>query len=470
MADQKKTTVAVIGSGMAGLVSAYLLHRDSQGRYKVQIFETQDRLSLDSASFTIPSTDAHNSSPNRVDIPMRAFDEGFHINLKQMYDYLGVGYITQKFVYSLSKYSTVNEKKYRPYFLHSSSNHHLPPIRPEGYGYLQWIMQITYLAACYFWFTVCCFVVKPKVASASNEEETLRTYLKRIRLPWHFVKDYLLPLMSSVTTCSHDALLGFPALDAVEYAKRTYRQPHYTVISGVQEVQSKLSKELAVNFRATATSVKSIGSQVELTWTDSNEVFHTSYFDHVVMAVPPDVVGSLFEPLREAMRVIPVIWGESVVHNDFSSIADCSRSLEKFSAKAQKRCDQAQVMHIASDLSSTESVHQQSSTLITNFPISPINPDKIVHRARLTRVLRTPKSKEIVNSIFTANQNEPTQVEKEPLWYNGKDNVWLVGSWCWDGMVLLEGCIVSAMRVATSLGVEVPWIISPSEAVGHPKP
>lgn len=427
----------------------------------------QDRLSLDSASYTISSTDAHNSLPNRVDIPMRAFDGGFHINLKHMYDYLGVGYITQKFVYSLSKYSTVNGKKYRPYFLHSSSNHHLPPIRPEGRGYLEWIIQLIYLAACYFWFTVCCFVVKPKVVSASNDEETLRTYLKRIRLPWRFVTNYLLPLMSSVTTCSHDALLGFPALDAVEYAKKTYRQPHYTVVSGVQDVQSKLSKELAVNFRATATSVKRIGTQVELTWIDVNDICHTSYFDHVVMAVPPDVVGSLFEPLREAMRVIPVIWGESIVHNDTSSIADCPRSLEKFSAKAQKGCDQAQIMHITSDLSSTESVHQHFSTLITNFPISPINPDKIVHRARLARVLRTPKSREIVNGIFTPDQSE---LKKESLWYNGKDNVWLVGAWCWDGMVLLEGCIVSAMRVATCLGVEVPWLISPSGAMGHSKP
>jgi hypothetical protein len=44
-----------------------------------------------------------------------------------------------------------------------------------------------------------------------------------------------------------------------------------------------------------------------------------------------------------------------------------------------------------------------------------------------------------------------------PQWRSGDDNVYLVGGWCWDGMVLLEGCVVSAMRVADALGVEVPW-------------
>ncbi|KAH8703653.1 hypothetical protein BGW36DRAFT_89562 [Talaromyces proteolyticus] len=466
MTEQKhaKKTVAVIGSGMAGLVTAYLIHQDKQCRYHVEVFETQDQLSLDSASYTISSADVYPSLPNRIDIPMRAFDEGFHINLKRMYDYLGVGYITQKFVYSLSKYSTVDGKKSPPYFFHSSSNHRFPPVRPEGYGYLQWIVQIMYLAACYFWFIVCCFVVKPKMASTSKEEETLEVYVKRIRLPWHFVKNYLLPLMSSVTTCSHDALLSFPALDAVDYAKRTYRQPHYTVIGGVQGVQSKLSKGLAVSFQATVTSVKRADTKLEVTWVDSNDKSHISYFDHVVMAVTPDVVGALFEPLREVMREIPVIWGESVVHYDSSAIANSSRLLEKYSAKTQKAGDQAQIMHITSDPLSTESIHQQSSTLVTNFPISPIDPNKIAHRARLARVLRTPKSREIVNDIFTLDKSELKPPKEELFWYNGKDNVWLVGAWCWDGMVLLEGCIVSAMRVATSLGVEIPWTITSSES------
>lgn len=39
MARQMKTRVAVVGSGMAGLVTAYLLHRDPEQRYQVTLFE-----------------------------------------------------------------------------------------------------------------------------------------------------------------------------------------------------------------------------------------------------------------------------------------------------------------------------------------------------------------------------------------------------------------------------------------------
>lgn len=39
MGGQSKKSVAVIGSGMAGLVSAYLLQKDREQRYTVEVFE-----------------------------------------------------------------------------------------------------------------------------------------------------------------------------------------------------------------------------------------------------------------------------------------------------------------------------------------------------------------------------------------------------------------------------------------------
>lgn len=367
--------------------------------------------------------------------------------------------MSQKFIYSLSKFSADDGRKH-PYFLHSSSNHRIPPLRLQGEGFLKWVMQIIYLAVCYFWFTVCCFLVKPRAASTSGEDETLRSYLKRIRLSTQFIKDYLLPLMSSVTTCPHEALLDFPAIDATEYARKTYRQPHYTVIGGVQDVQARLAKDIVVNLRATVNSVSNVGNKTRLTWTDANDQHNLSDFDHVIMAVTPNVVGTLYEPLREMMDIIPVISGESVVHHDASAIVDSSELLDQLSANAQKGRKEAQIMHINSDTLSTESTHQKSSVFVTNFPISQISPDKVVHRARLMRVLRTPKSRKIVNTIFASEQSEQTLSDKDQIiWHNGNDNVWLVGSWCWDGMVLLEGCVVSAMRVAAALGVEIPWKI-----------
>jgi hypothetical protein len=39
MRETSKQTVAVVGSGMAGLVAAFLIQRDNECRYNVEVFE-----------------------------------------------------------------------------------------------------------------------------------------------------------------------------------------------------------------------------------------------------------------------------------------------------------------------------------------------------------------------------------------------------------------------------------------------
>lgn len=390
-----------------------------------------------------------------------------------MYDYLGVESVSPRFIYSLSR---ADASKVSPYYIHSSNNHRLP-LRPEDSAFGSWILEICYLAICYFWFTACCFFIRPHTAagggfSDGKEEESFRDYLERARVPWYYTKNYLVPLMASVTTCTHDALLDFPAIDVVDYEKRTFRQPHYTVVGGVDRVQTKLSKGQKVRFGTTVTAVENIRSKVQVTWKDTrNDGTESALFDHVIMAVTPNVVGSIFQPLRSAMTAVPTVSVESVVHTDHTRITHCSKSLKR---KLQSEPEQPsrnlspafthpQPIHICSNSTATESIHEHpSSTLITTFPLNPIDPVKVIHRAKFIRVLRTPRSREVVNRIFTDSnnsiQNGNREDEKEKrLWRNGDGNVWLVGGWCWDGMVMLEGCIVSAMRMADGVGVEVPW-------------
>jgi 2-polyprenyl-6-methoxyphenol hydroxylase-like FAD-dependent oxidoreductase len=46
MQDRKPIRVAIVGSGMAGLVTAYLLNRDPRQRFDVTIFESVRALRL----------------------------------------------------------------------------------------------------------------------------------------------------------------------------------------------------------------------------------------------------------------------------------------------------------------------------------------------------------------------------------------------------------------------------------------
>ncbi|KAJ4309755.1 hypothetical protein N0V94_008781 [Neodidymelliopsis sp. IMI 364377] len=82
MESQQHMRVAVVGSGMAGLVTAHLLQRDRRQRYAVKVFESGNTLSLDSASVSVQN--AARTSSDRVDLPMRAFAGSFYNNLKSI--------------------------------------------------------------------------------------------------------------------------------------------------------------------------------------------------------------------------------------------------------------------------------------------------------------------------------------------------------------------------------------------------
>ncbi|KAJ5787309.1 hypothetical protein N7457_002299 [Penicillium paradoxum] len=454
--NKPRKNVAVIGTGMAGLVTAYILRNDARGRYDVEVFEKQDRLSLDSASYTLSDQNDGGKRPQRLDLPMRTFAAGYYESLQRMYDYFGISYGSLRFIYSLSNLPDTPTKQVSPYYMHPSNNHQIPPFRPEGLSWTGWLVEVCYLAIWYYWFKACCFFVAPKTVESSGAEESLRQYVERIMLPSYYVKHYFLPVFASVATCSHDELMDFPALDLVGYGRRTFRKHHYTVLGGVQHVENKLSENLNYKLGTKVTTVENIGTKVQVTWTNTRDGQSSSrLFDHVVLAVTPDVIGSIFQPLRSAMAAVPTTTVQSIVHRDFSKIHDSSKSL--WNQVSMNPGDSApHPLHMCSNATATETIHEHpSSALITTYPITPIDPEKVLHTATFTRVLRSSTSRQIVNQIFSRNRSGD---EKSQLWRNGDGNIWLVGGWCWDGMVLLEGCLASATRVANALDVEVPWM------------
>ncbi|KAJ4295252.1 hypothetical protein N0V90_007263 [Kalmusia sp. IMI 367209] len=455
MDEKRPIRVAIVGSGMAGLVTAWLVHRDPSMRYSVKLFELGDSLSLDAASVSIPNV--AQTSTDRVDLPMRAFAGGFYSNLKALYDHLGIRYHSQRFLFEFAKalpetHKSTPDRYDSSYFIHAS-NFHQPEPRPKMLSTVAFVIETAYLLVCYIWFTICCLMVPPREGLRA---ETLGEYLQRVWVPEYFVTYYILPLLSSVATCPHAALLGFPASDIIDYKRRTHGAPHYTVSNGVHTVQERLVSGIDYELSTAVSAVEPREKGVDVSWSrkrGGQHVLQTEHFDRVVLAVAPDIVGRIFKPLRRHMDKIPTTWVKSVVHSDLRAIGvdDCSAG----------NTNGAQLIYLrtsAQETHQTESHHvQPSGAIVTTCPFTQIDPALEIHSANFTRVLRTPESRRIVNNLF--GDDLRTTPDEKPLgaWKNGDGGVWLVGGWCWDGMVLLEGCIVSAMRIAKAFEVEVPW-------------
>jgi hypothetical protein len=281
-------------------------------------------------------------------------------------------------------------------------------------------------------------------------------------LPRYFVTFYLLPLLSSVATCSHKALLQFPARDLTEYKRQSAGGQHCTV-SGLHQVQTTLGSGLEARFSAVVTKVEVLQNQtLNVVWNTSDKGSKEEIFDQVILAVAPDIAGRIFQPLRKATAQIPTTTVQSIVQGDGMKCAANDGTANGF-AQSGSRAAQTIHFHTSASLAQTESIHVHASgATVTTCPFSDIlsSTHNFLRSVTFLRALRTPRSRCVVNDLFGENLNptSPLLDEKHSSsWRNGNDNVWLVGGWCWDGMVLLEGCVVSAMRVASALDVDVPW-------------
>ena len=77
-----QSRLAVIGTGLAGLTTAYL----AQSKYDVTVYESQSRAGMGAHVIDYVS----NGIESRIDIPLRIFSPGYYQNLTALYDHIGV--------------------------------------------------------------------------------------------------------------------------------------------------------------------------------------------------------------------------------------------------------------------------------------------------------------------------------------------------------------------------------------------
>jgi predicted NAD/FAD-binding protein len=239
------------------------------------------------------------------------------------------------------------------------------------------------------------------------------------------------------------------------------------VSAGVQCVQPKLLEGVELRLGVNLTHVIPQENGVQIKYSTEDGKHSSEHFDLVVLAVSPDVAASLFPAVNSQLSAIPTTTVETVAHTDESTIrpmlsATANPNSIKCSNEPRGSYNLGtQRIHLLSNGTITEAVHEQlNSILVTTNPLFPLDKSKIIRSASFIRVLRSPLSRLLVNSIFQdrgERKKSPELASAVNSWRNGDNGVYLAGGWCWDGMVLLEGCIVSAMRVATALGVAVPW-------------
>ncbi|KAI9633634.1 uncharacterized protein MKK02DRAFT_34559 [Dioszegia hungarica] len=290
-ADRRR--VAVIGSGLAGLTTAYLLKREG---VEVWIIEKSDRLGFHSASVEIPlgldeavqvigpSAGKKQSKGRKggprwiVDVPMRSFQGGYYPLLIALYRHLNIPMIPTYWTFSFSHLTSTPKPDTKPYFIHTgASGSAIPSLPSKSYASPRALTR----AIASFLGTACAYLLWVVIAALGwhdllplrhGRQTTLRHMTARVShhltyplsyfshsLPRAsalasplgnvfeaFVYDIILPLFSAVGTMTTSDVLDTSIGSLLDYVHSTVGTSHFTLAPGISAgtVAMRLAEEV----------------------------------------------------------------------------------------------------------------------------------------------------------------------------------------------------------------------------------
>ena len=410
--------IAVIGSGIAGLTTTWLLSR----RHRVTVYERLPRLGLDAFSVDVPTR----KGSARVDVPLRVVMAGYYPTLLDIYRELGIGLRLVDYAASFSRVGQRAHFRYRNLLLpgRRRSLSFLGPRRLLQRDTRHILRDLVRLR----------LHRSRLLASPLERGPTLGDFLAEHGYSDAFTHRFLAPAFAGIGTCTYDAILRYPAAAVARYlyAGRGVLR----VEGGIRTVvQAMAAGAHEVCLDTPIVGVERGADGVIVRTPEARR------FDQVVLATPADVALRILgsqatPPEREALSAFRHEIGEVVVHTDPSLAPD-------------RRADWATVNFMLSPEHdrpmATIWLNRVHAGLRGEAPVfeswSPIRepaPDRVITRARFARPLLDPSAAAASRALCTLQRS-------------GSRRVWFAGSYLGSGIPLLESAAASAAAVAARL-------------------
>lgn len=307
MLDSERLRVAVIGTGVAGNSAAWLLNQ----RHDITVFEKGPWVGghcntveavLGAERRTIP-----------VDTGFIVYNEKTYPNLTALFTYLKVATEPSDMSFSASVNNGAFE--YSGYSLRTMLAQKRNLVRPRFWSMVWDIMRFFREATAH-------------AAQPENGRMALGTYLASNGYSEAFLRDYLLPLGSSIWSASLRDMRAYPLEAFVRFfknhglleAKQKNRPQWRTVTGGSRAYVARLTADFAGRIRVNC-GVKTLRrnpQHVELTLEDGT----VEVFDHVVVATHSDQALALLTDAsaleRKLLGAIRYERNRAVLHTDTS--------------------------------------------------------------------------------------------------------------------------------------------------------
>ncbi|KAJ1720763.1 hypothetical protein LPJ53_004648, partial [Coemansia erecta] len=318
-------SIAVVGSGLAGLTAAHFLQR---GGRRVTLFEQGAAVGMDAASLTVAG--------ERVDVPLRVFTPAYYPCLTRMYAHLGVASAAADYSLGVSHAGA-------PVWSYTNVRIHgvCVPV-PDGLASATALgsrrRRVTRDWVRLLYAALQMQRMPWRLADRQVARQTIAQYLGAQRYSDDFATHVLVPFVAAVMTCSLAAAAEYPANAVLDFVGRVaFGRRVRRAAGGVQEVCRALAEGLGdVRLGTSVVAVEagggdggggSRGCTVVVEAADGSGRQRLG-FDAVVLATQADVAarllasgsgdGPLLADMLRALRAVPYEDARVYTHADAS--------------------------------------------------------------------------------------------------------------------------------------------------------
>lgn len=449
--------IAVVGSGLAGLATAYFLTHNMRG-VDVTLYERHASLGMDAESVTVE----HEGQRQRIDVPMRAFSVAYYPNLVALYKHLRIEFDPQSFSFSFAHKTDDARSGPVPDFLYRGRRNKGPRCTRRGSMArpLFWVTTIwSYIVIVLLaWFHTAC--------GYTSHRRTLGEWCDSIWIAQSFVDELLYPMLSSIMTADFTAVRAMPAREVLEYVAHTFLYRHYRVRGGVSRVVHALTDHLPadrVRVGATITDVFPVDAhRIGVQYMASDGSKDEAVYDHLVFASQATQTAMMLQWYHDHMqpstralfcaqqlaqlRLLCYKKSTVVCHTDTNLLPPDEADWRDLNFVTPTFMEEQDTYTMA-----THVVHRSPSQVVmqTTNPLSHLFPatDKTISQSTFDRFVLSLEGRQAREHFFQKHGTRQTLGSLQGSPDGGGGGIWFTGSWSY-GLPLLEGCVTSARQVA----------------------